>query len=55
MGHEYDGIASVDMTLLHSTDTFFISFEVKRDDEKWSSKKQLQLLRMELDICLYES
>ena len=33
VGHEYDGIASVDMTLLHSTDTFFISFEVKRDDE----------------------
>lgn len=33
VGHEYDGIASVDMTLLHSTDTFLISFEVKRDEE----------------------
>ena len=33
VGHEYDGIASVDMTLLHSTDTFLISFEIKREKE----------------------
>lgn len=33
VGHEYDGIASVDMSLLHSTDTFLISFEIKRNEE----------------------
>lgn len=33
VGHEYDGVASVDMSLLHSTDTFLISFDIKRNEE----------------------